>query len=175
MFDRYGSKSNAVNLQRAVHFYQYVIERSQKSFSSILNSDDNHDMISAQSKLLSSALYELSELLEENEMLAKVHSNNFIQILSNVSIPESEKKNFLDVPMKSWDLLVFAADLGNEFAQYKLSLAFATGFYQNQIVPMHAMRSIILANLAALSGNHPEAMMHMGYRFSQVNIINSIQ
>jgi TPR repeat protein len=128
LFLRDGTKTIEKNLARAIHFYQFTIEKSKGG------------------KVLSDAVSELYNLLDDNSLAL-----------------DDEKANG-KVKYSKWDLLILAASFGNPKAQHQLSIALATGIYQDSLVSMDSSRSLFLEYLSALSG-YPEASLGMGYRY----------
>jgi hypothetical protein len=128
---------------KAAHYYREVIgglgpavEVDGYEFDGpALPADPRH-------KLLATALFEASDVLERAGMLGR-----------NASAVS-----------ESYDYLFRAAALGHPDAQHRLAAAYATGIYGGALVQVDAGRSLVLEYMAALGG-HPEACMGMGYRY----------
>jgi len=111
----------------------------QKSVKYYRSIIDNGD---STGKVYSEALNDLAELYE-SEGLATVE------------------------PIKAFELLLKAAEVGHPVAHHKLAVAYSTGIYTS-LAPIDLGRALILENFAALAGN-PEAHMGMGYRYLKGN------
>lgn len=118
---RDGSADVPRNLDRAVHFFQYVLEQSKETTTTS-----------------AAAGSELYALLLANRHLRSKYSR--------------------------WQLLHFAAEQGDAQAQHDLAAALGSGVHLDGIVPMDAVKALLLEYSAALSG-HGVANMAMGYRF----------
>lgn len=127
---------------KAAHYYSEIIGSLSGSIEVDDHAFDGPFPEDPRYQHLSSALYELSDMLEK----AGCRSRNESAV------------------HESFDYLFRAAAMGNTDAQHRLSAAYATGIYGGALVPVDAGRSLVLEYMAALGGN-PEACMGMGYRY----------
>lgn len=98
-------------------------------------------------------------IIENGASTGKVYSEALNDL---AELYETEGLATVD-PIKAFELLVKAANVGHPVAQHKLAVAYSTGIYTS-LTPIDLGRALILENFAALAGN-PEAHMGMGYRY----------
>ena len=136
------AREHAQEPSKSIQYYRKIItslsttlEVEEQEFDGQVPDDPRYQSFST-------ALYELSDVLEKTA---------------------SRSRNASAVS-ESFDYLFRAAALGNTEAQHRLSAAYATGIYGGALVPVDAGRSLVLEYMSALGGN-PEANMGMGYRY----------
>jgi TPR repeat protein len=132
----------------AINYYNEIIKQDvdidiastelSGNEASLRETNDSSAVRSEINDILSTAMFELSGVLEE-------------QSLS------------LSTADYSFHLLVRAAEKGHSGAQHTLAASYATGIHTG-LVPMDASRSLILDFMSALGGD-PLANMAMGYRY----------
>eukprot|EP01038_Epipyxis_sp_PR26KG_P010471 gene10471-14070_t len=123
------------SLIKAIQFYEHILD-----FHKPIPKENQKDSKYEDEIFYALVEFELSQLLTEHSSVAS-HSK-----------------------YKSFSLLTSSADSGNQYAQHKLSTVYATGIYNEGLVPMDAARALSLEYISALSGN-PLANVGMGYRY----------